>query len=253
VNLRDIVNDFDEKRKREGYETLEEKRRIALFSYNPEVLHSLVNETDEDILRGIAQNPATSLKTLEVLSNSKDWLLRAAVADNEKLSQELILKLSKDRSGIVRGNIIKNPKTPLSVLKPYAKLSLRNIYSIYYIDRSDIADHPNASPEILDKMARRSLPLFYNLRWVIASNENTSAKTLAYLAGKYDGYTKERILGNPNIDEVTLRVLINDRKKEIHIAALNSKKITRELVEIAVNDRDIEVRDTAIKVARKFI
>jgi len=102
-------------------------------------------------------------------------------------------------------------------------------------------------------MARRSLPLFYNLRWVIASNENTSAKTLAYLAGKYDGYTKERILGNPNIDEVTLRVLINDRKKEIHIAALNSKKITRELVEIAVNDRDIEVRDTAIKVARKFI
>jgi len=54
VNLRDIVNDFDEKRKREGYETLEEKRKIALFSYNPEVLHSLVNETDEDILRGIA-------------------------------------------------------------------------------------------------------------------------------------------------------------------------------------------------------
>jgi len=181
-------------------------------------------------------------------------MVRAGVAGNKNISQDLIKKLSKDKNRtFVRSTIFGNPKTPLSVLQAASHRSLRTFFDGC---RAEIADHPNASPELLDKLAKTSrglFGLFYSIRWNVAKNKNTSAKTLTYLAKNGDNYTKERVAQNNNVNEITLEVLAHDRNKEIRIAALKNPKITLRLINILVNDKESEVRDKAIVLARKFI
>lgn len=250
INLRDKVNEFDAKKK-QGYRTLEDRRHIAYVGSIPEALHSLVSDEDEIVRCWVGENPNTGLETLEILSNDKSWMVRAGVAGNKNISQDLIKKLSKDKNRtFVRSTIFGNPKTPLSVLQAASHRSLRTFFDGC---RTEIANHPNASPELLDRLSRTSRGPFSFVRLNVAANENTSPNTLAYLIKHSGSYVRENVATNKNIDEATLERLVYDRKNIVRLATLINPNITLRLLEILYKDKDAKVRDKAIVLARKFI
>jgi len=249
VSFREVVNDFDKKGK-QNYKTESNNDYIALFSRDKDALHALVYDEDNIVRWWVAKNPSSSPETLTILSNDKFWRVRKYVAGNENLPQDLIKKLSNDKSWQVRTAVLRNPKTPLSVLQASSHRSLRTFFDGC---RTEIANHPNASPELLDRLSRTSRGPFSFVRLNVAANENTSPNTLAYLIKHSGSYVRENVATNKNIDEATLERLVYDRKNIVRLATLINPNITLRLLEILYKDKDAKVRDKAIVLARKFI
>lgn len=112
----------------------------------------------------LAENPATSIEILEMLSNDSDaYYVRKAVAANIHTPIEVLRKLSDDTEYYIRARVAINPNTPIDILKKLSKDGWREV-------RLEVASNKNTTAEILKTMYKDHI---WEIRRALLDNPNT--------------------------------------------------------------------------------
>ena len=224
----------DEQKKLDEYVTKE------INEYKPD---SKGTFTIYENLWNIANNPKTHLSTLWKLSDFPDSATRKKVAGNENCSVELLDKLSNDKDENVVGYVARNPKTPASILE---KISNDVGYE------TDIASHPNATPELLHKLVEKELPDWKTLDTCtnVAENSNISEDTLKLVSEKLDNlannytpnerfyyenieYAKGLVAKNPKTSYDIIVKLSNDKSK--YVRKIADRRIEKNFSNVGID------------------
>ncbi len=94
------------------------KIQLALGSISQVMKEALVDYNSGSTFKGI----------LTILSNDKDWVIRAGVALHENTPIRILKKLSKDSEDQVRYWVACNPNTSIKVLEKLSKDACPAVY-----------------------------------------------------------------------------------------------------------------------------
>lgn len=84
------------------------KLKIMLSKWFPDFFK---NDDNYYVRSAVAENPLSSINTLEVLSHDEFWEIRQSVAQNPSAYYPTLDRLSKDKDELVRLGVARNPKT----------------------------------------------------------------------------------------------------------------------------------------------
>ncbi len=123
--------------------TIDTWKNLAEFAYQS--LYS------SDVSRfRIAQNPQTSLSTLEILALDSSAIVRAAVASNPRTPHHIISKLSRDQDKSVRLVLAASTETNLELLRHLALDSDEEVASLarnsFRALQAELGPQPAAAP-----------------------------------------------------------------------------------------------------------
>jgi hypothetical protein len=105
--------------------------------------------------RNAARSPDTSQRELAALARHADALVRRALAANAAAPRSVLDRLAKDADPQVRVAVAENPNAPATALRAvaaappvrgFARLARRKALLA-------VAAHPNATPEVLRRLA----------------------------------------------------------------------------------------------------
>ncbi len=164
-----------------------------------------------DIRNIVAYYPNTSLETLArmVVSETNEFVLKT-LADNHKLTSNLLLTLAQKPYWSVRKVLIEHPNMTSELWKQLAKDEVVEL-------RQAIASQSNCPIIILENLASDEND---EVRVAVATNFNTPASTLEILAGDSNSHVRTAVASNPNLTETTLTQLASDEKVEVRRAVV---------------------------------
>ncbi len=93
----------------------EERRKAKTDEVSEEILLEVL-EVDPELADCVIWNNFVTPHILEMLSDHPDWRIRCSVAAKNKLSVELIEKLSRDEHESIRHSIARHRRTPEHIL-----------------------------------------------------------------------------------------------------------------------------------------
>ena len=282
----------------------EEIRRQAQDeNTSPEILAKLAKRKDKEILRLVAGNPNTPVETLEklgeefsdaivanpifdllLLENPENKFLLLSLARASTTSVDKLKELASCREEIIVKAVVKNSKTPASILdNAYKNLGhrlpvkaflenqntgdatlARMIMRFSGITESDyrsILEHPNVS-EITTNMIklkdkRKNIPARFlekfasnedrNIRCQVSRYPSVSAKVLEKLSLDDDTWIRKNVAAHSNTSIETIKKLAIDENREIRAAVAASNNISSELAKLLSQDENHYVREKIAK------
>lgn len=137
------------------------------------------------------------------------------------------------KNQMYKRNTVRNPNTPLIVLKQLARDEDSSI-------RRDVAENPSTPAEILELLAKNSNN---GIRHSVARNPNTPIETLKVLATHSDTNIRYGIAGNPSTPAETLKLLVNDFNHPIYRAVAGNPNTSAETLEWLADNSEEPIRE----------
>lgn len=161
-----------------------------------------------------ASNPSTPANVLAELSSHRDSRVRRVAVRNLPANLELMERITKDSSPLVREALAANRNIPFAIVKTLAVDPSMDV-------RMRICLNPMVPTSLIDGITDRKRALNPR-RWrEVASEIETPACTLAQLALDVDVWTRLAVAKNEHTPtEVKQDVLAHDRAKRVRNAAL---------------------------------
>ncbi len=176
----------------------------------PDILHQCVLKGSRPIKFYVAQNPSTSIETLDLLSRDDSHWLRVEVAARSRSDWNhfrkldsyiaILRRLSKDAESSVREQVAENRSTPQDILEILSR-------DKFYGARKGVAQNPNASADILLKLSKDEM---WEVRKGVAKNHNASAEALHQLSRDKENWVRYYVAINPFTPIETLSRLTKD-------------------------------------------
>lgn len=135
----------------------------------PEILRSLAQCSGKKVLKKIAKNNVCPHDLMEILAEHLDPGIRAAVASNSNISQELLAKLSADNHWRVKIAVIENPRFPKDNM-----LNLLESGGLTKVAQMAIAEKTTL-PEILTALSKSPI---LDVVLLVITNPSTPASIL---------------------------------------------------------------------------
>lgn len=199
-----------------------------------DTLTKIVQTTDDErIHEEAASHIAADAKTLDAVSRSKHFRARFYAARHELTPVDRVVELASDRMDVVRRGVAMNPNTPREVLEGF--VAARDLEVL-----DQVAEHPNTSPETLDRLARGT----GNQMTSVAKNPSASAETLERLADDTStgNQTRAMVAGNPSAPDELRGQLVRDSDKWVRQHAAKNPKLTAEEMRLLAADSNGDVR-----------
>ena len=210
--------------------------KIIISNIKIEDLDKL-SERDKTIL---AQNPNTSQKTLEKLSNYDLDLVKSCVAKNPNTNQRTLEKLSNDKDPFIRADVASNPSASLYILDKLAD-DKADMYGHIIIK---VIKNQNTSKETLDRLANSNS---HNILKKIIENPNTSQETFKKVSIHKESEIRLLVAMSPNTSPEILEKLSNDKVDYIVKAVASNKNTSQETLEILSNNEDNYIKEQVAK------
>lgn len=201
----------------------------------PELLDLLCKDTAASVKVEVADNPNTWDITLNTLSEERSPHIGQYVAAHKHTPVATLVRMSKRGSTLINLALGHNPNTPLEALTTILDVAISHKKPMVI---PIIAAHPNASLEMLEKIADSfsearlhgepphvSPETARDVNRALAANPNTPTDILEKLAGAGVGFrgannqTVEAVAGNPNTSPETLLKLTTHESPRIRYVA----------------------------------
>jgi hypothetical protein len=131
---------------------------------SPSIIATIESNNRLQMKRNLAKHPSTPPSTLRKLfesSSDDDWLMQVAMATNPNTPLKILNKLALSDDVDVKTGLLENPSITSQIL---TKLYTSPNYGLYSSSvQMHIVKHPNASPELLIKLASEKNSSLYNL------------------------------------------------------------------------------------------
>ena len=265
---------------------------------SPEILAKLAKSKDKEILRLVAGNPNTPVKILEklgeefpdaivanpifnllLIENPENKFLLLSLARASTTSVDKLKELASCREEIIVKAVVKNSKTPASILdNAYKSLGHRLPIKAFLENRNtgdatlarivmrfsgktesdyrSILEHPNASEITINmiklKDKRKNIPARFleefasnedrNIRCQVSRYPNVSAKVLEKLSLDNDTWIRKNVAAHPNTSIKTIEKLARDEHFEVRYAVATSNNISPKLAQLLLQDENHYVR-----------
>ncbi len=212
-----------------------------------EILETLAKDGSIFVRHNVGGNPSASLKILELLSKDHRALVRGVVAVNPNSSLEILIHLSQDVSFFIQDEVAEkmmalaeSPNTSSQILEKLALLEdLRDGKNRSNI-RCRVAANPSTPPDTLKTLSRD--PDFQVL-WGVAVNPSTSQTILEKFALEEDNYVRQYVAKNPNLNQSILDKLSRDTEEGVRISVAENPSTSQATLGNLAKDIDQEVRE----------
>jgi hypothetical protein len=154
---------------------------------------------------------------------------RELVAQNPHTPPELLLQLSLRSDYWLQPSLIKNPNLP--------EAAIRNIPVSY-----GIAEHPNTPADILKKITNNN---YYGMRAKVASNHNTSAADLTFLARDKSRMVRDAVASNVNTPAEALYWLALEPRGRLQLALAKNIAAPETVLQRLALHSILEIQQTA--------
>jgi hypothetical protein len=225
-------------------------------------------DADPRFWLGLAEDEDTPLAILRVLGRSDNPRVRASVAQNYAINDELHEQLSQDEDGEVRAATIDNQRTGAEFLTRFdfdtdddvaaalgankltAGHRLRSLYadevsrealSLYHF-----ASNPSCPADLLVELSTHANP---RVRMEVLNNRSVTAETVNQLSTDVEFEVRARVPGHPLVTIETLRALAHDPSDRVRLAVARSHGIDQAIAMHLSADPSAAVR----KVIAAFI
>ncbi|MEW6491453.1 MAG: hypothetical protein AB1589_02720 [Cyanobacteriota bacterium] len=185
----------------------------------------------------VAKNPNTSVKILEKLAKDRDLWVRLEVATNPRTPARILKELVEDDYDQVRQSLPTNSNPPVSLL------TLLLACEAEYWIALEVVKNPNTPVELLKQLARRNDCLICR---EVAANPNTPVFLLAQLAHSEDSKVRQNIASNPNTPVSILERWVKDNSESIRVAIATHPNTPVRLLEQLLCDRSPSVLQFAV-------
>lgn len=256
----------------DDYYTLME---VVKNPYTPEpVLVKLASEGSEQVaaLTVRTQNfPAKA--AINLIVNGASSFVMMAAAEHPGVPVELLLKLAiETNDDRIISSVVNNPAATFEVIE--AALKNKKAYDVAYPDLGarvlagnkttpsavldlihrlkphlayDVANNRNASPALLDAIARQDLTgedAVYpaDAYRAVAKHKNALPSTLEFLSKHSDVWVRTKIAWNPITDDHVLIELSDDREPAVRKAVAKNKHTPESILRKLENDKSSQVR-----------
>jgi len=185
----------------------------------------LLKQVDIDTQLALACDPYTHPQWLTVLSESKESIVRQAVARNQSTPASTLLSMAKRKDLAVQSCVARNPAAPelaLNILASHTSIEVRAYVAnhkriprkaMYLLaaDKSDIvlealAENPAVTSDILTRLVLKGSQ---SLIRAVASNPSAPPVLLRQLAEQSSWYTRFQIARNPASPIEALRTIFD--------------------------------------------
>ncbi|WP_194165359.1 variant leucine-rich repeat-containing protein [Deinococcus terrestris] len=175
----------------------------------------------------VAQDSATPLASLLLLSGHGEWEVRAGVAENPHTPVELLERLANDDDWRVQGAVVSNPSTPTLLFEQLAASE--------GAVRTVVAAQPRATPDTLARLAQDQ---WQAVRRAVAGNPNTPLVILAQLARDQDWTVRKAVAGNLSATSELLEHLSTDKDGDVRLAVAGNPGTPPEVLAHLASDKD---------------
>lgn len=197
------------------------------FDLPTDLLAKLAHTSEVKVCEAVAQNPNTSISTLDKLAQSLELEVRQAIAQNPNTSINALEKLAQSSETEIRQLVAQNPNTPINVLEKLAKDKDSKV-------RMHIASNNKLPSQILDELANdESFEVFTQA----FRNSCLSKKTVErILCGQYASYyfnfNPDYLSYYPNVKASVINHYANVENSSIwfSLITLIQPEITQELL-----------------------
>jgi len=232
-------------------------------------LYTLSKDESEFVRKYVAENENTTPELLDALSNDEEPRVRKAVADNPNTPDETLEKLKNDENAVVKRSA--KEAIRFKINKEAAEYKETRLELEILADNEDdrirrkVAIHPNASEELLDKLAydkeeyvrgnvalkKTSLKTLYRLsddeypgvRRIIARNERMPEKILIKLLNDEEWFVRKEVFTNPSFPKELLEIFSRSDNEQQRVLAAGSPLAGYSMVESLSTDKSVWVRE----------
>ena len=172
------------------------------------------------------------IRLLQEFSKDKYPKNRELVAMHPKSSEELLLELAKDDTGLVKHCLVNNRNLPTSVLQKLAKDKDKRL-------RYMAAMHPNTSIEMLWEFTRDEDP---EVRRSTVNHHAITKEMLEFLSEDKDETVRAYVAYKAKTSVDLLRKLAKDKSSHVRVSVAQQSGLSKELAEELARDNSDEVR-----------
>jgi len=244
------------------------RKNVASHPLVPiDVLASLANDPDSDVLTAVANNERTPIALLTQLADRPEEPIRLAVARHPSASPAVLAQLSIDNRMALRRAVATHPHTPPAVLTEWArdasvelrKAVARNeatpqsvLTDLLFDEAWEVGvaavNNPMTPTSALERLAQTSvLPSENGTQWrahplVVAHNPYTPAMLLEELAHQEDAHVREVVAANPQTPQTVVSALAGDSDVRVRRAIADREQLPESILQQLAGDPDLVVR-----------
>jgi len=174
-------------------------------------------------------------KLVELLQRppaSKDKRLMEALAESLSCPRELLLKLSTNRSSVVRRAVAANPKCPTSVLESFVSSRDRNL-------RMAVAGNRQCPPELFDTLASDD---YWGVLHTLLDSHKIPETIWNKLASHKDWTIRDTVADSSKCPPSAFKRLSVDKTASIRAAVAYNTQCPADILKVLANDGSSEVR-----------
>lgn len=172
------------------------------------------------------------IRLLKEFSKDKSPNNRELIAMHPKSSEELLLELAKDDTGLVKHSLVNNRNLPTSVLQKLAKDKDKRL-------RYMVAMHPNTSIEMLWELTRDEDS---EVRSSTLNHHAITKEMLDFLSEDKDEKVRASVAYKTKKSVDLLRKLAKDKSSHVRAAVAQQSGLSKKLVEGLARDNSADVR-----------
>jgi hypothetical protein len=193
---------------------------------NPEVMG-----VSEDGDGGGASNPRIDISTLERLAAHPSEEVRASVTLNENTPSHILASLAQDSSPYVREILASSVRIPVEIMRSLVGDSSHDVVL-------SLSGNSHIPGDVVDAILRRSVDHYLD------GNPATPVALLhTFLrTGQQDAFSQYVLLGNPSMDESTLRRYASHTEPLLRSAVASNTSTAPDVLELLSRDKDESVR-----------
>lgn len=189
-----------------------------------------------------ANHPSTPSSLIEKLLTDENPLVRQAVAGRRDISEALLLRLLQDPDERVVFQAAQHPNTPLPTLTEIVERRIPFLFGV-------VANHPDASPELLARLVKEDSSRFNTVRRATARREDVTEKLLTRLSQDADEEVRLLVAQHPETPSDYLIKLSKDGSPQVRRAVAQNENTPQEVIwHLRRNDPDGYVKREAAKV-----
>ncbi len=169
-------------------------------------------------------------------------MIYESIASNSQCPPDILADLSHSDRPLIRRRVAENESTPVDVI-------MRLATDPDWQPRAAAAKRKDLPVEKLIKMSQDEN------EWVLASvvfNPRTPSEILVKLADVNFQQVQVNLLHNPHTPEASLMELIKFVDPSLKLTAIRHPNVTRKILEMLCQDRDIRVKNEAEKALQKM-
>lgn len=207
------------------------------------ILDMLADSKEKQVRAAVAANAFCGRSTYEKLCSDPEECVRAAVAGNFEAPLELLESMQHDKSPIVRYELAKNPRTEIDLRESLSKQD--DVILVAKRRMRGMTNSQLEDPEVI----RNHFFSRANESRALADSPNTPEETIRYLAESKDGPTRRLLLKNPATPvDVVCRIIVETKNN----CALADTSYFESVVIDAADREDVDEKTLSLFISSGF-